>query len=98
MCYLLLPKYICIYICVCVCVCVRVREREREFQSHMCFNDGSESKETACNVGHLGLTPGLGRYPGKGNGYLLHYTCLENSMDRGAWRLQSMGSKGVGHD
>ena len=32
-----------------------------------------------------GLIPGSGRYPGEGNGYPLQYSCLENSMDRGAW-------------
>ena len=69
-----------------------------EFQSRMRFNDGSDSKETACNVGDLGLIPGLGRYPGKGNGYLLQYSCLENSMERGAWQLQSTGSQGAGHN
>ena len=33
-----------------------------------------------------GSIPGLGRSPGEGNGNLLQYSCLENSMDRGAWR------------
>ena len=42
-------------------------------------------KESACNAGDLGLIPGLGRSPGEGNGNLLQYSCLENSMDRGAW-------------
>ena len=37
-------------------------------------------------VGDPGLIPGLGRSPGKGNGYLLQYSCLENFMDRGAWQ------------
>ena len=40
----------------------------------------------------LGSIPGLGRSPGEGNGHLLHYFCLENSMDRGAWwSIQFMG-------
>ena len=52
---------------------------------------GSDSKESACNVGDLGLIPGLGRSPGEGNGNPLQYSCLENSMDRGTARLQSMG-------
>ena len=47
---------------------------------------GSDSKDSACSVGDLGLIPGLGRSPGEGNGYLLQYSCLENYMDRGAWR------------
>ena len=36
----------------------------------------------------------LGRSPGEGNGYPIQYSCLDNSMDRGAWRaIQSMGSQ-----
>ena len=58
--------------CVCVCECV--------IQG---FPGGSNGKESACNVGDLGSIPGLGRSPGKGNGYPLHYSCLENPMDRG---------------
>ena len=46
---------------------------------------GSDSKESACNVGDLGLIPGLGRSPGEVNGYPLQYSGLENSMDREAW-------------
>ena len=38
-------------------------------------------KESACNVGDLGLIPGLGRSPGEENGYVLQYYGLENSMD-----------------
>ena len=45
---------------------------------------GSDSKESARNAGDLGSIPGLGRSPGKGNGNLLQYSCLENPMDRGA--------------
>ena len=41
--------------------------------------------ESACNAGDPGLIPGLGRSPGEVNGYPLQYSCLENSMDRGAW-------------
>ena len=40
--------------------------------------------ESACNVGDLGSTPGLGRSPEEGNGYSLQYPGLENAMDRGA--------------
>ena len=46
---------------------------------------GSDSKKSVCHVGDPGLILGLGRCPGKGNGYPLHYSGLENSMDRGAW-------------
>ena len=53
------------------------------------FLDGSVGKESACNagdIGDMGLICGLGRYPGKGNGYPLQCSCLENSMDRGGWQ------------
>ena len=40
---------------------------------------GSDGKESACNVRHLGSIPGLGRYPGGGNGNPLQYSCLEKS-------------------
>ena len=46
---------------------------------------GSDGKESACNAGDLGLTPGLGRSPAEGNVNPPQYSCLENSMDRGAW-------------
>ena len=46
---------------------------------------GSDGKENACSVGDLGTICGLGKFPGKGNSNPLHYSCLENSMDRGAW-------------
>ena len=46
---------------------------------------GSEGKVSACNAGDPGSIPGLGRSPGEGNGSPLQYSCLENSMDRGAW-------------
>ena len=51
----------------------------------MGFPGGSDGKESTCNVRDLGLIPQLGRFPGEGNCYPLHYSCLENSMDRGAW-------------
>ena len=47
-----------------------------------CFTYGSAGKESACNVGGLGLIPGVGRSPGEGKGYPLQYSGLENSMDR----------------
>ena len=57
----------------------------------MGFPGDSDGKESACNAGDPGLIPGLGRSPGEGNGYLLQYSCLENSMDRGAWRATAHG-------
>ena len=38
------------------------------------------------DTGDPGLIPGLGGYPGRGNGNLLQYSCLENSMNRGDWQ------------
>ena len=47
---------------------------------------GSDGKEPACNAGgNPSSIPGSGRSPGEGNGYPLQYSCLENSMGRGAW-------------
>ena len=45
---------------------------------------GSDGKLSVYNAGDPGSVPGLGRSPGGGNGNLLQYYCLENSMDRGA--------------
>ena len=42
-------------------------------------------KNLPATAGDPGLTPGSGRCPGEGNGYPLQYSCLENSVDRGAW-------------
>ena len=47
------------------------------------FSGGSGGKDSAFNVGDLGLIPGWGTSPGKGNGYPLQYSCLEDPMDRG---------------
>ena len=52
----------------------------------MGFPGGSDGKKTTRNVKDPGLIPGQGRSPGKGNGYPLQYSCLENSMDTGAWQ------------
>ena len=52
---------------------------------------GSEGEESACSAGDLGSSPGSGRVPGEGNGYPLQYSCLENPMDRGAWRATVHG-------
>ena len=92
------------YTGVCVCVCVSCM--------HICpfmgFPGGSGGKESACNARDPSSIPGSGRSPGEGNGNPLQYSCLENSLDRGAWQttvhgvteseeepggLQSMGSQ-----
>jgi len=51
----------------------------------------ADGKRSACNAGDPGLIPGLGRSPGEGNGNPLQYPCLENPMDRGAWRATVLG-------
>ena len=48
---------------------------------------GSDGKESSCNAGDLGLIPGSGRYPKRGHGNPLQYSCLENTVDRGASRV-----------
>ena len=55
------------------------------------FPGGSDHKESTCNAGDPGSIPGLGRSPGEGNGNPLQNSCLENSMDRGAWRATVHG-------
>ena len=55
------------------------------------FPGGSEDKASTCNAGDQGSIPGLGRSPGEGNGNPLQYSCLENPMDRGAWRATVHG-------
>ena len=55
------------------------------------FFGGSDSKESTCNIRHWSLIPGLWRSPEEGNGHPLQYSCLENSMNRGAWRATVHG-------
>ena len=50
------------------------------------FPQCSDGKESACNVGDPGLTPGSGRSLGEGHGNPLQYSCLKNSTERRAWR------------
>ena len=52
------------------------------------FPGGSDGTESACNAGGLGLIPWSGGSPGGGNGNPLQYSCLENPMDRGAWKTR----------
>ena len=55
-------------------------------------------KKSACHVGDRGPVPGVGRSPGEGNGNPLHYSCLENPMDRGAWQATVHGVTRVRHN
>jgi len=63
-------------------------------KSNLCSNNkvgGSDGKEPACNTGGPGSIPGSGRSSGEGNGNLLQYSYLENSMERGAWQAKVHG-------
>ena len=55
----------------------------------------TSGKQSTCNAGDtrdMGSIPGLGRSPGEGNGNPLQYSCLENSMDGGAWQATDHGA------
>ena len=57
----------------------------------MSFPGGSVVKNPTVNAGDMGSIPGLRRSPEEGNGNPLHYSCLENPMDREAWRATVHG-------
>ena len=57
------------------------------------FPGGSDAKASASNAGDLGPIPGSGRSPGEGNDSPLHYSCLQNLIDRGAWQAKVHGSQ-----
>ena len=59
---------------------------------------GSDGKESVCNAEDTGLIPEMERSPGEGNDNPLHYTCLENSTDRGIWWGTVRRVKRVGHN
>ena len=62
------------------------------------FPGGSDGKESAYSAGDLDSIPGSGRSPGEGNSNPLQYSCLDNSMDRGAWRATVHGVTRVRHN
>ena len=56
------------------------------YSAYICdFPGGLDGKASVYNAGDLGSIPGWEKYSGEGNGNPLPYSCLENSMDRGAW-------------
>ena len=55
----------------------KTRRKQLDLQT-LGFPGGSDSKESACNVGDLGSIPGVGRSPGGGHDNPLQYACLEN--------------------
>ena len=65
-----------------------------------CFLGGSDGKKKifTCNAGDPGSIPGSERSPGEGNGNPLKYSCMGNSVDRGAWWATIHGVVRVGHN
>ena len=55
------------------------------------FPGGSVVKNPPANTGDAGSVPGLGRFPGEGNGNPLQYSCLEHPIDRGSWQATVRG-------
>ena len=72
-----------------ICVIVEHFEVSAGFGGFPVGSDGK--KESACNARDLGSIPGPERLSGKGNGNPFQYSCLENSMDRGAWQATVHG-------
>jgi len=62
------------------------------------FSGGSVVKNLPADAGDAALIPGLGRFPTKGNGNPLHYSFLENPMDREAWQATVRGVTRVRHN
>ena len=59
---------------------------------HVCTSpDVSDGEQSTCNAEDVGSIPGSGRSPGEGSSYPLQYSCLENSMDTGAWQDTALG-------
>ena len=65
---------------------------------HWGFPGGSDGKESAPSAGDLDSVSDLGRSPGEGNGNPSQYSCLENSVDRGAWPATVHGVTKSRHD
>ena len=67
----------------------KCKEKQKPYLSNLIviagFPGGPDCKESACNAGDPGSSPGLGRSPGEENSNLLQYYSQENPMDRGAW-------------
>ena len=64
----------------------------------MYFPGGSAVKNPPADGGDSGSIPGLGRFPGEGNGNPLQYSCLGNPMGRGAWQATVYGVARVRHN
>ena len=62
-----------------------IGNQREKWKSLLGFPGGSDDKASACNAGDPGSISGSGRSPAEGNGNPLQHSCLENSMDEGAW-------------
>ena len=76
------------YSFIVISYCIRF---DRKIHVLVGFPSGSVVKNLPANARDVGLISGLGRSPGEGNGNPLQYSCLENPMDRGAWRATVHG-------
>ena len=65
--------------------------KKTKLQNRSGFPGGSVVKKQPANAGDVGSIPGLGRPPGEGNGNPLYYSCLRNSINRGAWQATVHG-------
>ena len=74
-------------------MCFQKKKKNQKlcFPKFEVFPYGSDGKESACYAGDPGSVLGLRRSLREGNGYPLKYSCLENSMDRGAWQAAVHG-------
>ena len=70
---------------------IQLRKVVIDTQSHIGLPCSSNDKEAACNAGDLGSIPGSERSSGERNGSPLQYSCLENPIDREAWRATVHG-------
>ena len=92
--------YVCLCVCVCVCAIAWLLAVNNVLWFTQCYLEhfilvlsflemgfpcGSAGKESTCNVGDVGLIPGLGRSSGEEKGYPIQYSGLENSMDYIPW-------------
>ena len=69
----------------------QTRLKRQHVRKYKDFRGGSDGRESACDTGDLGSNPGSGRYPGEGHDNPVQYSCLENPLDRGAWRATVRG-------
>ena len=89
--FLKLENFILKVLCLLPVPISRLVQNFFSFTLYICPHGGSDSKESICSAGDLDLIPVSERSPGEGNGSPLQYSCLENSMDRGAWQATVHG-------